>query len=149
MQAALGDAGTVFLIVIVAVHLPIMMLVSVFLNEWAMAPGESRAATSRRMLRRLAISLATHPILIGIFAGLLWRIDGSGPADRRRRSSSRWRTGGPLALFASGMALVNYGIARQIRPAIAISALKLAAAAGAGLRAAARASACRRSASRR
>ena len=35
------------------------------------------------------------------------------------------RSAGPLALVASGMALVNYGIARQIRPAIAISVLKL------------------------
>jgi len=56
MQAALGAEGTVFLIVIVAVHLPIMMLVSVFLNEWMMATGAAdKGATSHRELyRRLA-----------------------------------------------------------------------------------------------
>jgi len=78
MQAALGDRGTLFLIVIVAVHLPIMMLVSVFLNEWMTATGEmaNGTASRRAVFRRLAISLATHPILIGVFLGLLWRATG-------------------------------------------------------------------------
>ena len=49
MQAALGDDGTVFLIVIVAVHLPIMMLVSVLLNEWMLArDGAAAGATVAR-----------------------------------------------------------------------------------------------------
>ena len=130
MQAALGDEGTVFLIIIVAVHLPIMMLVSVFLNEWMLARGRRSAtdATSRReVFRRLAISLATHPILIGVVARPALAGDGSRhPARRSPRSSSRWRAPpGRSRSSPSGMALVNYGIARQIRPAIAISGLKL------------------------
>ena len=129
MQAALGDEGTVFLIVIVAVHLPIMMLVSVFLNEWMLARGGDGGRSD------VAARGLSPP---GHLAG-----DASDP-DRRRarpalardralpfRASPRAiieplaRSAGPLALFASGMALVNYGIARQIRPAIAISVLKL------------------------
>lgn len=128
MQAALGDAGTVFMIVIVAVHLPIMMLVSVFLNEWVTATeGKSSGAASRReIIRRLAYSLATHPILIGIAAGLLFRATGlSVPRVLSAIVHPLAQSAGPLALVASGMALVNYGIARQIRPAIAIAALKL------------------------
>ncbi len=35
------------------------------------------------------------------------------------------RAAGPLALFATGMTLVNYGMARQIRPAAAVAVLKL------------------------
>jgi predicted permease len=128
MQAALGDEGTVFLIVIVAVHLPIMMLVSVLLSEWMLArEGSAAAATSRReVLRRLAISLSTHPILIGVVLGMLWRATGL-PIPRLAAAviGPLGQSAGPLALVASGMALVNYGIGRQIRPAIAISVLKL------------------------
>lgn len=129
MQAALGDEGTVFLIVIVAVHLPVMMLVSVFLNEWMLArEGTASGATSRReVFRRLAVSLLTHPILIGVVLGLLWRTTGLAiPRVAGAIIEPLARSAGPLALVASGMALVNYGIARQIRPAIAISVLKLA-----------------------
>ncbi len=128
MQTALGESGTVFLIVIVAVHLPVMMLISVFLNEWALAAeGIATGTESRReVFVRLAISLARHPILIGILAGLLWRVTGFGiPSVAAKVIDPLARSAGPLALFASGMALVNYGIARQVKPAIAISALKL------------------------
>ncbi len=128
MQTALGESGTVFLIIIVSVHLPATMLLSVFLNEWALAKeGKETDPTPRaKTLRRLAISLALHPILIGIFAGLLWRATGLPiPTVAAKVIDPLANSAGPLALFASGMALVNYGIARQVRPAIALSVLKL------------------------
>ena len=129
IQAALGDQGTVFLVIIIAVHTAVMMLVSVLLNEWIVAAGKmADAATSRReALRRLVVSLSTHPMLIGIAAGLLWRATGLAiPRVVAAVVDPLANSAGALALFASGTALVNYGIARQIRPAIAISALKLA-----------------------
>jgi predicted permease len=128
MQAALGDEGTVFLIVIVAVHLPIMMLVSVFLNELVMAleGTPSGASSHHEVLRRLALSLVTHPILIGVALGLIFRATGlSIPRVAMAIINPLGQSAGPLALVASGMALVNYGIARQVKPAIAISVLKL------------------------
>lgn len=128
MQTALGESGTVFLIVVVAIHLPVMMLISVFLNEWALAAeGKEADPSSRREgFRRLAFTLLRHPILIGIAAGLLWRMTGLEiPVVAAKVIEPLARSAGPLALFACGMALVNYGIARQVRPAIAISVLKL------------------------
>ncbi len=128
LQAALGDKGTVYLVVIVAIHTPILMLLSVFLNEWALAvDGASGEASSRReALKRVAIAMVRHPILIGIFAGLLWRVTGFAiPEVAAKVIGPLARSAGPLALFASGMALVNYGIARQVKPAVAITALKL------------------------
>jgi predicted permease len=128
MQASLGEGGVVFLIVIVAVHLPAMMFLSVVLNEWALAAeGKEADPVSRReKLQRLAIALARHPILIGIFAGALFRLTGLPiPAVVLRVISPLAGSAGPLALFASGMALVSYGIARQVKPAIAITLLKL------------------------
>jgi predicted permease len=79
MQAAFGEAGTIYLIVIVSVHLPIMMLLGVALNELAEtnAADPGRAAEPKgHVLRRLMITLATHPILLSIMAGALWRVAG-------------------------------------------------------------------------
>ena len=95
-----ADAGrdsatraSVFLIVIVAVHLPVMMLVSVRPERMGAQRRRDRdGATVPRetLMRRLAMALATHPILIGIVAGLLWRVVGlRHSAPRSRRSSSR------------------------------------------------------------
>jgi predicted permease len=129
MHAAFGDSGTLFLVVVLAIHLPAMMMISVALNEWAVA--SSGAAVDRRprreVLARLALSLARHPILIGIVAGSLWRATGLAIPDIAARIIDPLaRAAGPVALFSCGTALVNYGMARQIRPAIAISVLKLA-----------------------
>ncbi len=128
MQAALGDGGTVFLIIIIAIHLPLLMLISVVLNEWVLVAADKGAdAVSRReSLLRLLGTLVRHPILIGIVLGLLWRLTGLAiPEVAAKVIEPLAKSAGPLALFASGMALVSYGIARQVKPAIAISALKL------------------------
>jgi len=128
ISAAFGEAGIVFLVVIVAIHLPIMMLASVVLNEWAMRAdgvgevGETRSAA----LRRVARAMATHPILLAIAAGLIWRNLGlTFPSALAAVIEPLARAAGPIALFASGMSLVTFGVARQVRPAVAIAALKL------------------------
>lgn len=128
MQAAFGDAGTVYLLVIASIHLPIMMLVSMVLNEWALQVDRVAVAAEPRLqvLRRLGVALATHPILIAIAAGVAWGLTGlqlAGPPAAI--IDGLGRAAGPLALFASGMALVDYGMGRQIRPALLISACKL------------------------
>jgi predicted permease len=128
MQAAFGEPGTVYLIVIVAVHLPIMMLVSVVLNEWALGVDEAgtQKAVLGEVLRRLGKTLITHPILLAILAGLVWRASGLElPTIIALVVEQLGRPAGPLALFASGMALRNFGVGRQIRPAFAIAGLKL------------------------
>lgn len=128
VQATFGEAGMVFLIVVVAVHLPILMTVSVIFNELALSAAgrEEGGAERSEGWRRLGISLVTHPILIGIALGLIWRVTGLAiPRVAAAIIDPLAHAAGPLALFATGMTLVNYGMARQIRPAIAISALKL------------------------
>ena len=126
--AAYGESGIVFAIVIISVHTPLMMLAGILLNERALAASgdAARAASRRDALRRLAHMLAVNPLVIGIVAGLLWRLAGLDiPGVASAVIDPLTRSAGPLALFASGMALVKFGIARQIAPAIAISALKL------------------------
>lgn len=128
IQTVFGESGMLFLIVVIAVHLPILMVVSVILNEFSLAGEKAESETTRGAdWRRLAVSLALHPILIGMAAGILWRVTGLAiPHVIAAIIDPLAHSAGPLALFASGMTLVNYGIARQIRPAFAIAVLKLA-----------------------
>jgi predicted permease len=127
MQSAFGDNGTVYLIIVVVVHLPILMLVSVILNEWALRGDRIKAGESRGVaLRRLARMLVFHPILLSILAGLTWRATGlTVPKTLAMIVEELGRPAGPLALFASGMSLVSFGVARQVQPAFAMAALKL------------------------
>ena len=128
VQAAYGEEGMVFLIVIIAIHTPVMMLASILLNEWALAAGEGAtgAASRTETLQRLATLLFTNPIFLGIVIGGLWRLAGFGiPGVLAAIIEPLARSAGPLALFAAGMALMKFGMARQIAPAAVISALKL------------------------
>lgn len=128
LHTALGEAGAVYLVVIVVIHTPVLMLIGVFLNEWALVAdgAETETGSRREALWRVCVALVRHPILIGIAAGLVWRATGFGiPEVVTKVIEPLARSGGPLALFVTGMTLVNYGIARQVKPAIAISALKL------------------------
>ena len=65
LQASLGDAGTVYLVVIVAIHTPVLMLLSVFLNEWALAvdgaAGEAIVAARSAEARRHRDGAASDP----------------------------------------------------------------------------------------
>lgn len=127
VQAAFGEDGMVFIIVVIAIHTPVMMLASIVLNEWAVSAAGAEGSTSpTAAARRLGTMLATNPIVIGIAAGALWRLAGLDiPKVVSAIIDPIAGSAGPLALFASGMALVKFGMARQIAPAVAISALKL------------------------
>jgi predicted permease len=127
MRTALGDSGTVFLVVVIAVHLPITMLLTLSLNEWALTTDAAEGAASRRdLLGRLAKALVTHPILIAIVCGLLWRTTGLAiPRIASMVVHPLAQSAGPLALFASGLTLLEYGVARQVKPAVALAALKV------------------------
>ncbi len=127
VQTAYGESGVVILLVVILVHLPVLMVISVVLNERALAAeGTAGRPAGGEAWRRLGLSLVTHPIMIAMALGILWRLTGLAiPRVAAAIVDPLARSAGPLALFASGMALVNYGMARQVRPAFAISALKL------------------------
>jgi predicted permease len=127
-QTATGPEGAAFLIAIIAVHLPVMMVAAVALNEWALAADgivDGRPSRSEAM-KRIAVTLATHPILLAIVIGVLWRFFSLPVPDLAAAIIEPIaRTAGPLGLFSSGMVLVSLGVARQVGPAAAIAAMKL------------------------
>jgi predicted permease len=77
-------------------------------------------------MKRVAVTLATHPVLLAIVVGVLWRFLRLPLPDLATAVIEPLaRTAGPLGLFSSGMALVSFGVARQVGPAAAIAAMKL------------------------
>lgn len=128
VQTLVGEAGMVPLLVLLSVHLPALLLASIVLNEWAVrADGiVTEAVRPGRLLRGFVVRLARNPIVIGIAAGALWRLTGldvSGVPGRVVDSLAQ--VAGPMALFAAGMGLTRYGIARNLPQASMLTALKL------------------------
>jgi len=128
VRATYGEPGTVAVLVLVSVHLPVMMAASLSLNAWARArDGLSTEAVSRAaMVRDFFLELVRHPIIVGILAGGLWHLLGLPiPGLMGRLVDSLADVAGPVALFACGMGLARYGIARNIPAASVLAAMKL------------------------
>ncbi len=124
---AYGDEGAAALAVLLTVNLPVMMAVSTVLNERALVvDGVSPHTDPPAALKAAAIALAGNPMIIGIVAGLAWRLLGlplGGPAGTVVTDLSG--VAGTLALFTVGMTLRQYSISGNIRPALIIAVLKL------------------------
>jgi predicted permease len=126
--AAYGGDGAVPMALIVAVHLPVMMVVSSVLIERALrrdgvSEGHLEAKTRAR---KVLVTLVRSPIIIGMLGGALWRALGlpfTGlPAVLVGRLADIAST---LALFAMGMGLWRYGVRGNIRAGLLLSTLKL------------------------
>lgn len=128
---ALGEEGLVLGFIIVAVHLPIMMTVSVILIDRAdrragAAGAEEPPLRPREVARRIGGSLAKNPLVMAILAGVLFRLTGL-PLEGVPRAiiDQIGATAIPLALLTLGMGLKRYGIRGNVVPAIALTATKL------------------------
>jgi malonate transporter len=125
---AYGEHAAVAIALIVAVHLPVAMTVSVVLIDRAerldgVATGRLDALAAATSVLK---GLATNPLIVGIGAGILWRLTGivlGGPVgivvDRLAGVA------GTLALISVGMTLRQYGIGRNVPAGLVLSAVKL------------------------
>jgi predicted permease len=126
--AAYGGDGVVPMALIVAVHLPVMMVVSSVLIERALRrDGVSEGhLDAKTRARNVLFTLVRSPIIIGMLAGAGWHGFGlpfTGlPAVLAGRLADIAST---LALFAMGMGLWRYGVRGNIRAGLLLSALKL------------------------
>lgn len=117
-----GDAGRVPTFLLIAIHLPIMMTAATLSIEL----GGSERTNLRETLRRLAVSIFTHPIIIGILLGVAYRMTGFDiPAIPFQILDMLGSTAVPCALFSAGMALKRYGLAGDLRITLLVSFLKL------------------------
>lgn len=97
---AYGEEGAAPLFLLIAVHLPVMLVVAAIAIEGA------GGLDPRDLARRLAL----NPILIGLFAGLAWRWTGwslAGPPKQLVDSLSA--AAAPCALVAMGLTIRQVG----------------------------------------
>ena len=112
---AYGEEGAVPLFLLVAIHLPVIMVAGTLLVE-------GRQALARR--DRRACSL--HPVILALFAGLLGRRSAAACPSRSGRSSISSPTRRCRArLSRMGIALHRYGMGAGWRLPALITALKL------------------------
>ncbi|HSI39947.1 MAG TPA: AEC family transporter [Xanthobacteraceae bacterium] len=117
---AFGPDGAVPLFLLIAIHLPVMMVAATVLAEGA------QTGLSLPALRRLGRALASNPILIGIYAGALAKLVGFAPTGLAKQTVDMLAASAvPCALVSLGLALHRYPIRGDFGPACLISALKL------------------------
>lgn len=117
---AFGEAGSVPMFLLIAVNLPVTMTIATLLVERSDGGAERLPAVARKAL--------THPIIVGILAGVAWRATGLPlPGFAAATTKLMADAAAPAALFALGMTLRRYGL--DAPPALvgAMAALKLVA----------------------
>jgi predicted permease len=120
-----GQPAIDVLSLIVAVHLPTMMMASIVVFELFGARGRDPDPPLVLISGFLKKTLA-NPLIVGILAGLVWRFTGLPlPHLGWRFVDALADIAGPLALFAVGIGLCRFGITGNVRLALALSLLKL------------------------
>ena len=126
---AYGSEGAAPISLLIAVHLPILMTASAILIERALVTdGLSPDADARAIAASLVRNLVKNPIILGLFAGILWRLTGLpivGPAGTVVTKIAD--VAATLALFSVGMNLRKYGISGNVLQALTGAAIKLVA----------------------
>jgi malonate transporter len=126
--AAYGAEGAAAISLLIAVHLPILMTASAVLIERALVKdGLSPDADAAAIARSLVRNLLRNPIIIGLFAGILWRLTGLPLAGPPGAIVNRiGDVAATLALFSVGMNLRRYGISGHVvLQALAVGFVKL------------------------
>jgi malonate transporter and related proteins len=125
VQGVFGKPGLEVLSLIVAVHLPIMMAMSIALFEWANRNSAESAGILAALMDFLK-KLVSNPLIVGILAALVWRLTGlEMPSLAMRFVDALANAAGPLALFAMGLSLRRMGISGNVKAGLALSAVKL------------------------
>jgi malonate transporter len=120
-----GQEGVDVLSLLISVHLPTMMMASIIMFELF-----GRTDRKPRPVLALAVDFArkiiVNPLIVGILAGLAWRVTGLPlPGLAMRFVDALAGIAGPLALFAMGLGLRRFGISGNVRLAFVLSLLKL------------------------
>ncbi|MFG1417418.1 AEC family transporter [Xanthobacter sp. V0B-10] len=116
---AYGEEGAVPLFLLIAIHLPIMMVAATLLLEGG-------AGFSPATLKRLGRQLALNPILVGIYAGGIAQLLGVHATGIPRQLVDLLSASAtPCALVSLGLSLRHYGMSGDVRPPILIAFLKL------------------------
>lgn len=117
---AYGDAGAVPLFLLLAIHLPLMMTAASLMIEAADVGDDGFRIGS------FVKTLATHPILLALFAGVLAQVLGvRAPEAVKPILDGLAASASPVALVAMGLALSRYGFNSDPKAAFVSAVLKL------------------------
>ena len=122
-----GDDGIVALSILLAVHLPVMMIAGTLLMERAerRETGVDRGGVIS-VLGQVGRNLLHNPLVIGLAAGSVFHLGGVAmPATMKTVVDQIAATAGPAALISLGMALKKYGVSGNLGLSASISVLKL------------------------
>ncbi|MGH6952640.1 MAG: AEC family transporter [Alphaproteobacteria bacterium] len=124
VYAAFGEAGVVYVMLVIAFHSVILIPLTIVVIELGRGSGRGLAHAARS----IAAALARNPVILAIAAGWAWRAGGLElPEGIGRFTGLLGAAGVPTALFALGATLVGYRIAGDVRESMTVVALKLAA----------------------
>lgn len=118
---AFGDEAALPLFSIIAVHSLFLLTTAVVSLELGRGGAELKANLTTSLK-----GIVVNPVLLGLAAGLLWRVTGfslQGPVEEI--VDRLGMTALPCALFAMGGTLTRYHLAGHLREASLITALKL------------------------
>jgi malonate transporter and related proteins len=114
-----GNDAAFPIAMLIAVNLPITMTVASTLLERSKGSGHLS-------LRPLITALTTHPILLGIFAGLLSKLTGIQPTGVAGSIVDALAAIAlPGSLVSLGMATRRYGVLDGIGPAVTVTGLRM------------------------
>jgi len=120
-----GQEGFEILSLLIALHLPIMVMMSMILFA-VFDLDKSKQTDPFALFRVFVRRMIKNPFVIGILLGLAWRFTGQPlPGLAVRLVDALAGIAGPLALFAVGLSLRKFGISGNVGPALVLSALKL------------------------
>lgn len=127
VERTVGPEGIVAMSILLAIHLPLMMIAGVLAMERAEQKSGGRKAESIvAVLRQVGMNLIRNPLIIGLAGGILLQIAGTPvPALIDGVVAQVAGMAAPAALISLGMTLNKYGLAGNVRIAGSISLLKL------------------------
>lgn len=122
-----GQDGLVALSILLAIHLPIMMIVGTILMEGASAKVDGTAARGlTSVLKQVGSNLIRNPLVIALTCGLVVNLSGfSMNAPIERVVNQIADAASPAALISIGMALTRYPIKGDLGLSSSAAMLKL------------------------
>ncbi|MDH4413766.1 MAG: AEC family transporter [Rhizobium sp.] len=127
VERTVGPEGIVAMSILLAIHLPLMMIAGVVAMERAeQQTGGREAAGVVQVVKQVCGNLVRNPLIIGLAVGVLLQIaDTPVPPLIDGIVAQVAGMAAPAALISLGMTLNKYGMTGNVRIATSISLLKL------------------------
>ncbi len=125
MLGAYGAEGFETLSLLIAVHMPVMTMASIVLFD-LFGHRKNGKISAAEIFRAFGRRVLPNPLMVGILAGVIWRLTGLGlPHLVQRWVDSLADIAGTLALFAMGLGLFKFSVKGHGLPALVLAMLKL------------------------